>query len=274
MKSKLRIVLLGVLLVTPAALLNVSASKASAQDDSGGAAIYSESCASCHQANGQGVEGSFPPLAGNKKAAKADYVEMVVEDGLEGEIKVDGVTYDATMPPVEGLSDAEVDSVVEYVGTLAKTEADTSQTESKAEPGSAAEGEALFTGSTRFERGAAACSSCHTAGNIGDLGGSTLGPDLTDASEKFGGEKGLAAWLENPASETMKPVFENAAMTDSEVADVAAYLAKVPDQKKSSEPFDQLALAGGVGLLVLVGGMALAWRGMRQTYVERLRRQQ
>ncbi len=34
-----------------------------------GAAVYAANCASCHQADGRGLAGAFPPLAGNPKVS-------------------------------------------------------------------------------------------------------------------------------------------------------------------------------------------------------------
>jgi mono/diheme cytochrome c family protein len=245
-----------------------------AQDDAAaGAVVYSANCASCHQADGLGVVGSFPPLVGNPRAADADYVETVVREGLSGPIEVLGEPYDVEMQALDGLSDDEVSAVVAYVATLSARDPNAipTTTSAEVEPGVVDEGRDLFVGSNRFDNGGAACVSCHTAGDVGNLGGWSLGPDLTDTLEVFGGEAGLAGWLSNPASPTMRPIFTDRPMTASEVADVVAFLGDAPEQSKPSDPGDGLILAGGVGFLILIGVMAFAWRGMRQTYAERLR---
>ena len=54
-----------------------------AQDGGAGAEVYASNCASCHQAGGVGVPGTFPPLAGNPNVADPAYVESVVRDGQE-----------------------------------------------------------------------------------------------------------------------------------------------------------------------------------------------
>ena len=45
-----------------------------------GEKVYNQSCAACHQANGQGVPGVFPPIAGSKIATgdKAAHIDIVV----------------------------------------------------------------------------------------------------------------------------------------------------------------------------------------------------
>lgn len=80
-----------------------------------GKAVYDKSCISCHQSDGLGMEGVFPPLAGSdyllqdkSRAAKQ------VFHGLKGEITVNGAQYDGIMPPQE-LSPEEVRDVLNYV---------------------------------------------------------------------------------------------------------------------------------------------------------------
>jgi len=93
-------------------------------------------------------------------------------------------------------------------------------------------------------------------------------------SERLGGEAGLAAWLKSPPSPTMIPIFDDRPLTDAEIADVVAFLGVAPDQDKASPPVDWLVVGGLVGLVILIAGMAIAWRGMRQGYAERLRSKQ
>ena len=237
-----------------------------------GAEIYASECATCHQVGGVGVPGSFPPLAGNTRAADADYVASVVGNGLNETIEVDGVTYTAAMAPID-LSDADIEAVAAYVSSIASAEPDATPTTTSAVvgPGDVDAGENLFRGATRFENGGAACVGCHTAGSVGNLGGRSLGPDLTDSVAVFGGEAGLTAWLGAPPSDTMTPLFADRPLTDAEIADVVAFLVDAPDQSEPSYFGDVLVWAGLVGLIVLMSGMVVAWRGMRRTYVEKLR---
>ncbi|MCP4223589.1 MAG: c-type cytochrome [Actinomycetia bacterium] len=247
-------------------------------DTAAGAQVFADNCSSCHQADGSGIPGSFPPLLGNANALDPEYVETVVRSGLEGPIEALGVSYDSAMPSFSSLSDAEVANVVAFVVTLAErdpagtgssSDEDTDVVE--VEPGDVDEGHELFIGADRFTNGGAACAGCHTAGKVGNLGGWGLGPDLTDVVARLGSEAALASWLTAPPTPTMQPVFADHPLTPDEVADVAVFLSDAPSQTKQSDPGDGLILAGGAGLLLLIGGMAVAWRGMRQTYEERLR---
>jgi len=249
-----------------------TAEPAAAQSDAG-ASLYATKCASCHQPGGVGVVGTFPPLRANSNAADADYVAEVILNGRIGDVEVDGLTYTTPMPPVLGLSDADVDALVSYVVDLAGQEAASApppSTEAPAEPPNADLGHDLFIGSDRFANGGAACSSCHTAGSVGNLGGASLGPDLTSVFETLGGDIGLQAWLSNPPSATMTPLFAEKPLTGEELGHLVAFLAETPEQS-SPGGADRLLWFGLAGTAVLLLGMAVAWRGMRQTYVSRLR---
>ena len=266
------LVLAGLLVIVIFLLLGYPTKSAAAQGASG-AEIYSTRCASCHQPLGQGIPGTFPPLTGNPSASDPDYVETVVREGRSGELEVLGVSYDTAMPAVVGLGDDEIAAVVDYVVELSGRSGDTGPSPSTtvaATPPNAAAGKSLFTGSDRFENGGASCSSCHTAGSVGNLGGSSLGPDLTDVHERLGGDAGLAAWLSNPPSQTMSPIFADRPLTDNERNHLTAFLSDAPAQEKPTS-VDTMLLAGLAGVAVLLIGMAVAWRGMRQTYVSMLR---
>ncbi|WP_417512613.1 c-type cytochrome [Marinobacter sp.] len=81
-----------------------------------GKAIYSAQCSACHQANGQGVPGAFPPLAGSEwLLSNAAIPVAIVHDGLQGKIEVAGNSFQGVMPKFGGtLSDAELAAVLSY----------------------------------------------------------------------------------------------------------------------------------------------------------------
>jgi len=80
-----------------------------------GERVYQNNCLACHQSQGQGLPGAFPPLAGSdfllgdpKRA-----IEVLLK-GLTGEITVNGVTFNGVMPAVR-LGDEQVANVLSYV---------------------------------------------------------------------------------------------------------------------------------------------------------------
>ena len=86
-------------------------------DESGkGQALYSTWCAACHQANGAGMAGVFPPLKGSAVVNRADatkHIDIVLA-GLQG-ARVSGVTYTNPMPAFAAtLSDADIAAIIDY----------------------------------------------------------------------------------------------------------------------------------------------------------------
>ena len=88
----------------------------SAQADVNGREVFLRQCSSCHQKEGEGLPGTFPPLAGNPDLFLArEFPVYVVLNGLEGQITVKGGSYQGVMPPFDHLADDEVAAVVNYV---------------------------------------------------------------------------------------------------------------------------------------------------------------
>ena len=85
-----------------------------------GAALYTQSCAACHQANGQGIPGVFPPLV-NSPYLIGDNVERlaaIMIYGLVGPITVLGVEYNSAMAGLGAqYSDEQLAAVASYVRT-------------------------------------------------------------------------------------------------------------------------------------------------------------
>jgi len=81
-----------------------------------GQALFSGTCSTCHQGNGQGLAGVFPPLAKSDYFAK-DPTRIVdaVSQGLTGPVKVNGQEYNSVMPPMSQLTDDEVANIATYV---------------------------------------------------------------------------------------------------------------------------------------------------------------
>jgi len=89
---------------------------ASDHDLGRGQTLYSTYCAACHQADGEGVAGAFPPLKGSGVVNRADAAKHIdiVLGGLQG-ARVSGVTYANPMPAFGAtLSDADIAAIVDY----------------------------------------------------------------------------------------------------------------------------------------------------------------
>ncbi len=91
-----------------------------------GQEIYMTRCMSCHQTNGEGVQGGFPPLAESEYVSgdKGVVIRMIL-GGLSGEIEVKGTTYSGMMPPWGGfLNDEQIAQVLTYVRSSFGNDAD------------------------------------------------------------------------------------------------------------------------------------------------------
>jgi ubiquinol-cytochrome c reductase cytochrome b subunit len=82
-----------------------------------GAKVFSTNCSSCHGAQGQGVPGSFPPLANNSTVTgDPNKVIGILLNGLHGSISVNGATYNGQMPAWKGtLSNSDIADVITYI---------------------------------------------------------------------------------------------------------------------------------------------------------------
>lgn len=99
---------------TPAAV-PAAAKKVAAGPDAG-AAVYKQTCAVCHMADGRGVPNMQPDLT-DSAVVKGD-PRRLIDVILRGPAKVlppDREKYHNTMPELSALSDAEIASVLSYV---------------------------------------------------------------------------------------------------------------------------------------------------------------
>ena len=97
--------------------LHPAGAPSEAEEQASGASVFSSRCAACHQANGRGVPGVFPPLAGSEfvNGDSARLVRLVLH-GLTGPVSVEGATFNGAMPAWrDQLRDAEIAAVLTYV---------------------------------------------------------------------------------------------------------------------------------------------------------------
>src|SRR3954468_1669986 len=83
-----------------------------------GKKIFSANCATCHQANGLGVTGQYPPLAGSEFVnGGTRRLGMIVLKGLQGPLTVKGAQYGppAMEPGDKTLNDAKIADVLTYI---------------------------------------------------------------------------------------------------------------------------------------------------------------
>lgn len=91
--------------------------EASSQDVHPGKDVYNQNCKVCHQANGEGVSGVFPPLTPNRFVRDKEQFIDIVLNGMKGEVEVDGKTYNGLMTPHKHLTNQQIADVISYVRT-------------------------------------------------------------------------------------------------------------------------------------------------------------
>ncbi|MEO8671635.1 MAG: copper-containing nitrite reductase [Tahibacter sp.] len=81
-----------------------------------GQQLFNGTCSVCHQGNGEGMPGVFPPLAKSDfLAADPQRAIGIVLHGLNGKVTVNGKDYTSVMPPMTQLNDDAVANILTYV---------------------------------------------------------------------------------------------------------------------------------------------------------------
>jgi len=81
-----------------------------------GQQLFSGTCSVCHQPNGAGLPGVFPPLAKSDfLAADLKRAMGIVLRGLNGKVTVNGAEYNSVMPPMTQLNDDEIANILTFV---------------------------------------------------------------------------------------------------------------------------------------------------------------
>jgi mono/diheme cytochrome c family protein len=82
-----------------------------------GKRVFNQICITCHQANGQGVPGIYPPLAGSEWAQGDEQrIIRIVLDGLHGPIHVASKDFSNVMAPLGTvLRDEQIANALTYV---------------------------------------------------------------------------------------------------------------------------------------------------------------
>jgi cytochrome c551 len=81
-----------------------------------GQALYKLHCANCHQENGQGLAGLYPPIAGSDFLKKnKELILCSMRNGLKDTIMVNGKTYRQPMPANTQLQALDVAEIATYI---------------------------------------------------------------------------------------------------------------------------------------------------------------
>jgi cbb3-type cytochrome c oxidase subunit III len=194
-----------------------------------GAQLFDANCAACHGAEGKGVPGAFPPLAGDPIVNAPNPTDQIstVLDGLQGK-EIGGQKYSAQMPSFATLlSDQQIADVIDHertswgnhgsLITSAEVVTVSANEAARAGPAAAASGAPLF---------AANCTACHgpagkgVPGTFPPLAGDPVvtAPDpSTHIRTILGGLKGKT--IAGTKYEVEMPPFA-AQLSDQQIADI------------------------------------------------------
>ncbi|MFT3894938.1 MAG: c-type cytochrome [Anaerolineales bacterium] len=144
--------------------------------------------------------------------------------------------------------------------------------------GNAEHGRDLFMGYAHFENDGPPCMGCHSVGQNGLLGGGALGPDLTNVTEKRN-QTDLASILSNygwTKSPVMEPIFTAHPLTQSEQADLIAFLSSSVGQPETNKEWlvIGISLAGFVAAVLALGFVYRnRLRGVRRALVNQAQKE-
>jgi cytochrome c2 len=266
-------ILAAMLLIRPAVTQAASATHLAET----GEALFQQKCAACHTIGKGKLVGA--DLQGVGQRVSRDWMERFIAtpDKMFAEkdpiaLRLLKESNNIQMPNL-GLSKAEVDALVNYLESPTEVEhhAPASPQAAMTLPahvGKAAVGEELFTGAIRLQNGGPECMACHSFTGAGILGGGSLGPDLTQVYQRFG-QAGLASVLGTLPFPTMQGVYRAKPLTQSEQADMLAFLAQENQKNAAASAatwnFVGIGLAG---FIVLTGVSHVLW-GKRLTGVRK-----
>ena len=245
--------------------------------------FFRQNCTTCHTIGGGRLTGPDLKNVTQKKdrAWLAQFLQdpkAMIESGDPYALKLQQEARGVVMSTIAGMTQEQAEALlnmIEAESKLPKSQfAGSPISDRPFTVTDLAEGKALFWGTRRFHRGSPACLSCHTVNGIGGLGGGQLGPDLTLVYERLHGRKGVGAWLLNPASPTMQPIFKKHPLQPDEIFSLLSVFedsAKKGGPDESAGPLNFLLLGmtgAGVGLASLGAVWKGRFRGVRRTLVE------
>ncbi len=109
--------LFSLLIITACMLDNSSGhqNKKSADLDPG-KKVYNRYCLACHQTDGSGVPGLYPPLQQTDMVLyqKEELIKVIL-NGMQGPVEVKGEIYNNIMPPHDYLTNEQIADVLSYI---------------------------------------------------------------------------------------------------------------------------------------------------------------
>jgi cytochrome c551 len=81
-----------------------------------GELLYSKHCSNCHRPSGKGLGRLYPPLA-QSDYMNANFEEVIclIKNGKQGEIIVNGKSFNKAMPGIPSLTELEIAEIATYI---------------------------------------------------------------------------------------------------------------------------------------------------------------
>lgn len=265
-----------------AVLLGIGAASAPPAEAEDAADDFRQNCFSCHTIGGGSLTG--PDLKDLLKRRDKDWAsrfilgpKKMIDGGDPDAVRLRDEFRGVVMPDIAGMTPARAEALIQFITEESKQEKSRFRGLSLIDrpllPSDVAAGRALFAGGTRLRNGAPSCISCHSVGGLGGLfNGGGLGPDLTEAGSRLGGEKALAAWLMSPLTPVMKPVFQKRPLHETEILPLVAFLQQAAREERPTGPQTRLPflVAGVGGGLLLLIVFDSAWNGRLRSVRRRM----
>ncbi len=232
--------------------------------------FFEKNCFSCHTIGGGRLTG--PDLKDVEKRKDAAWLEKfilnpesVINSGDAYASKLLKEARGVVMPKVANLDQSMSRALLKFIREESSKEKSRFAGSTFADRPLTEEdymiGNELFIGTKRLKNKGPSCISCHEIAGEGFLGGGLLGPDLTEAYGRLGGKKAIAAWLANPSSETMSPIYKKHPIDEDEVLPLVAFLKNKAEGKDIvSDAHDfNFMIFGFIGLALCLVLFDLAW---------------
>jgi mono/diheme cytochrome c family protein len=219
---------------------------------------YERKCASCHSIGGGDDVG--PDLKGVTERRTEIWITKFIKDSQAVIQSGDPVANELFVKfknkkmPAQELSDDDLKELFLFLKAGKAGGSVDYRPAIAPNPYDIAMGKALFTGELKLKGGGPACISCHGGGDVGILGGGSLGPDLIASYPNYG-DKSLNKVLSKIAFPTMAEVYNGKKLTEQENYFIRAYFANASKLQKQS--VDQTRKFVLVGVLLAVAFLTL-----------------
>lgn len=81
-----------------------------------GKRLYQENCSNCHQYDGSGLARLYPPvLASEEFRSNPSRTICIIRYGYQGELVVNGISYNQSMPENTDLTPLEITELLTYI---------------------------------------------------------------------------------------------------------------------------------------------------------------